>query len=119
MTPASNMFDFDPFDGEARQQDRAAADRQYNEALTALDAAIVSPPSLHVRPPSLDETKLPAINESWRILLNGAPQAGRGWRARLAAFIWRLVGPILDRQQHFNALMVEHLNRNIAGERLA
>jgi len=113
------MFDFDPFDGEARHKDRAAADRRYNDALTALDAAVVSPPSLPARPPSLDETKLPAINESWRILLNGAPQAGRGWRARLAAFVWRLVGPILDRQQHFNALIVEHLNRNVAGERLA
>jgi cyclopropane fatty-acyl-phospholipid synthase-like methyltransferase len=113
------MFDFDPFDGEARQKDRAAADRRYNEALTALDAAVVPPSSLPARPPSLDETKLPAINDSWRILQNGAPHAGRGWRARLAAFVWRLIGPILDRQQHFNALIVEHLNRNVAGNRLA
>src|SRR5439155_12111562 len=37
-------------------------------------------------------------------------------KGRLRGFIWRMVGPMLDAQQRFNATIVEHINRNIAAQ---
>ena len=37
--------------------------------------------------------------------------------SRLANFFWRLVAPVFDRQQAFNAQLVDHLNRNVRTER--
>jgi hypothetical protein len=39
--------------------------------------------------------------------------APRGLRSRLAHFVWRLVAPVFERQQAFNARLVDHLNRNV------
>ena len=41
----------------------------------------------------------------------------RGLRSRLAHFVWRLVAPVFERQQAFNARLVDHLNRNVRTER--
>jgi len=42
-----------------------------------------------------------------------------GWRGRLTALVWRLVGPALQQQLAFNAALVDHLNRNTAAHREA
>ncbi len=42
-----------------------------------------------------------------------------GWRRRVAGFVWRLVGPMLQRQHQFNGAVADHLARNAAGEREA
>ncbi len=110
---------------------REEADRLYNEALTALDVAQLRLPDLPHPPPSLDEHQITPLNQSWQILnangngsdTGGANQpqpptaAAGGWKGRLAGFIWRTVFPYFERQQTFNARLVDHLNRNVAVER--
>ena len=104
---------------ERIRRERAEADTQYNDALTVVDRAIVADTSLPDPPPPPDEAKVAALSDGWRILSSGAPGPARGWKGRLAAFVWRMIGPILERQEHFNASLVEHLNRTVAGERAA
>ena len=87
-------------------RERADADAVYNARLTAVDQAL--PAVVDVPPaPSIDQSKLDAVNAAWRIL----PEGG------LRAFIWRLIGPPSTQQQHFNATLVDHLNRAAATER--
>lgn len=98
---------------EAREE----ADRRYNEALTALDAALPSPRADYPRPAGPpDEHQFTPLNEQWHILATG-PDMPAGWRGRLAGFVWRLVEPVFARQQTFNAALIDHLNRNRAGDR--
>lgn len=99
------------------EQERADADRVYNERLTAVDGALLRRPELPHPPPPYDESQLPPLNEAWDILPQGEPVFDRGWRGRLGAFIWRLVGGPLRQQRHFNATLVDHLNRNVAAHR--
>jgi len=104
-------------DIERRRAEREAADREYNDALTALDAALPRLPELPVPPVAYDESRLPSLNERWRVV-TGDPTAGlSGWRRRFALAVWRLVGPLFDRQQGFNETLVDHLNRNVAAHR--
>jgi SAM-dependent methyltransferase len=104
-------------DIERRRVDREAADRAYNDALTALDQALPRLSELPHPPSAYDESQLPALNERWR-LFETDPAAGLGgWRRRVAQAVWRAVGPILERQQSFNATLVDHLNRNVAAHR--
>ena len=106
-------------DRDGIRRERAEADRRYNDALTTLDAlAQAAAPPLPAPVAPLDETAVAAINERWRVLPS-PPELGAGWRGRLGRFIWRIVGPIVDRQQTFNASLVEHLNRSVEGERRA
>lgn len=104
-------------DIERRRIERDAADRAYNEALTALDQASPAPPELPHPPVAYDESQLPAINDRWRVLTNDPAAGLTGWRRRLALMVWRLVGPVFERQQSFNATLVDHLNRNVATHR--
>ena len=104
-------------DIERRRAEREAADRAYNEALTALDGAVPKLPDLPHPPVAYDESQLPLLNESWRIVAEDPAAGLRGWRRRLALVLWRLAGPAFARQQAFNATLVEHLNRNVAAER--
>ena len=104
-------------DIERRRIEREAADRAYNEALTALDQAFPTLPELPHPPVAYDESQLPGLNERWRIV-TADPAAGlTGWRRRVALAIWRVAGPVFDRQQAFNAALVDHLNRNVASHR--
>jgi SAM-dependent methyltransferase len=98
------------------ERERLEADRLYNEALTAVNRAIQSPPDRFapVAPP--DDSRLPELNEQWRITTS-APPVERGWRGRARAFVWQLVGPALAAQQQFNTTAVDHLNRQVASER--
>lgn len=96
------------------ERERAEADRAYNDALTALDHAILreAPETPHP-PPPYDEQQITPLNQLWRIVPGESPPLGRGWRARLRGFVWRFVGPLLQQQQQFNAALVDHINRNV------
>jgi SAM-dependent methyltransferase len=91
---------------------RAEADARYNDALTAVDRALPRLPAFPDPPPAFDEFQITPLNQLWEI---GAtiPPSAPGWRGRLSAFIWRAVGPMLQRQQAFNSAMVDHVNRNV------
>jgi SAM-dependent methyltransferase len=98
------------------RDEREAADRAYNDALTAVDRALVRPVAA-VAPPRLDESALGALNTSWQIADAVSLPAPRGLRSRLAHFVWRLVAPAFERQQAFNSRLVDHLNRHAEVER--
>jgi len=105
-------------DALARLRDeRDLADRQYNEALTALDRSLQPPSSLPAAPGAHDDRQLATLNQRWEIVSGVALPPARGIRSRLAHFVWRLVAPIFERQQAFNSTVVDHLNRNAVAER--
>ena len=97
------------------QQDLEDADRRYNDALTALDRALqpltADPPS---SPVPFDDHQITPLNRLWSILPPQTSNGSGGWRTRLTGFIWRAVGPSLQRQQEFNSALVDHINRNVA-----
>ena len=95
------------------KREREAADKRYNETLTALDAAVRKLRDMPHAPPDYDEQQLGPLNQRWDVLAL-APQTTDGWRGRLRGFIWRTVAPLFERQQAFNAALVEHMNRNTA-----
>ena len=88
-----------------------SAHRAYNEALTRLDESVQAISRWPELPPAPDATQIQRLNEQWNILPGGAPALGSGVRGRLAGFVWRLLGPVLQQQQSFNAALVDHLNR--------
>jgi O-antigen chain-terminating methyltransferase len=98
------------------ERERADADRRYNDALTALDRAIQALPTLPHPPPGYDAAALSEANRGWDILPQGAPRIDRSPKGRLRAFVWRLVGPPLEAQKHFNASLIDHLNRNVQAQ---
>ena len=95
------------------ERERLDADRDYNAALTALDAALQRMPELPQPPPAYDTTKLADLNNLWNTTIE-APGADRSLKGRLRKLALALVGPTLQRQQQFNAALVDHLNRNVA-----
>jgi SAM-dependent methyltransferase len=110
-----------PQDLERIRRDRLAADHRYNDALTALDAAVQALErvrDLPGVPPPVDDSGMAALGETWRVRPADGPVAGGGLRHRLAALIWRVVGPALGRQEAFNQAVVDHLSRTvIVGQR--
>jgi SAM-dependent methyltransferase len=96
------------------ERERLEADRQYNEALTAVDRAIQEAPDLPDPPRPYDDSRVTPINLAWTILPGGPPPIDRTLKGRLRGFIWRLIGPPLDAQQRFNGEIVDHVNRNVA-----
>jgi SAM-dependent methyltransferase len=111
--------EFQPLEATLQRlrDERDEADRRYNEALTALDRALLGAPEFPHPPPPYDEHQITPLNQAWD--LGAAPPAGGGLKGRLAAFVWRLVGPPLQKQTRFNSLLVDHLNRNVAAHREA
>jgi hypothetical protein len=104
-----------PDDLEGLKAERAAADRGYNDALTRLDRAIQQlPTDFPQPPPGLDESVISALNSLWTL---ETPPEGSGWRRRFAAAVRRVVSPSFDRQQAFNAALVDHLNRSLPAAR--
>jgi SAM-dependent methyltransferase len=95
--------------------ERLEAHRRYNEALTLLDRAIQSVPEFPPAPAAFDETLLPRINDTWKILPDGG-HSEAGWASRLGA-AWPALAPLFEQQMAFNAAVVEHLNRNVATHR--
>jgi SAM-dependent methyltransferase len=99
------------------RQERDAADRIYNDAFTALDKVLMRAPEFPHPPPSYDEAQITPLNTAWDI--GAAPPAATGLKGRLAAFVWRIVGPPLQKQATFNSTIVDHLNRNVLAHREA
>ncbi|MYH30063.1 MAG: class I SAM-dependent methyltransferase [Acidobacteria bacterium] len=93
------------------KQARDAADRAYNDALTRVDRALPPRPKLPGSPPAFDHQQLYAVNQAWRVAPRPDDFLGTGWKRRLRAWVWELIGPIVERQQHFNGVVVDHLNR--------
>jgi SAM-dependent methyltransferase len=102
-------------DLKRRERARQDADRAYNDALTALDAALQRVPDMPHPPPPPDEQQITPLNERWAVI-DGVPSPG-GWRGRLARFVWHVVEPVFARQQAFNSALVDHINRNVPVER--
>jgi len=98
-------------------REREEADRAYNQALTALDTALLTLPDLPAPPRGYDDTQVTPLNESWDTIV--APPPAGGLKGRLAGLVWRLVAPSLQKQAAFNATLVDHLNRNVAAHREA
>ncbi len=93
-------------------------------ALASLRDAAASKPELPAPPAELDDPQLRALNDVWR-LLPRQPETeidlGAGWRGRLRDVAWRLLRPILERQQRFNTALLRHLvgDRERAGRAVA
>jgi 2-polyprenyl-3-methyl-5-hydroxy-6-metoxy-1,4-benzoquinol methylase len=95
------------------EQERQEADRRYNDALTALDRVTTSRGEAPAQPAPYDATRLPDANQTWD-LPAGTNTADRSFKGRLRSFVWGIVGPVFASQRHFNATIVDHLNRNVA-----
>ncbi len=97
------------------KEEREAADRTYNDALTALDGALRPAPDLPAPPVPFDEQQITPLNEAWNIL--PAPPQASGVTGKLTGLIWRTIGPFLQRQLTFNSRLVDHINRTAAAHR--
>ena len=86
--------------------------------LAALAEAVTPRPGVPPPPARFDDRRIGALKETWR-LLPEEPESdidlGAGWRRRLRNVAWRLLRPILERQQRFNTLLVQHLDGNADG----
>ena len=99
-----------PDDLEALKEERAAADRAYNDALTRLDRAIQRLPADFPQPPPVpDEQQVTPLNTLWKI----AAPAPTGLRRGMIAGVRRAVAPLFEQQQAFNAAVVDHVNRSV------
>jgi hypothetical protein len=99
-----------PGDLAALKAERAAADREYNDALTRLDRAIQQLPAGFPHPPPVpDEQQITPLNTLWTI----ASPPARGLRRGFISAVRRAVAPLFEQQQAFNSAMVDHLNRNL------
>ena len=105
-----------PEDLKRLYAERKAADRAYNDALTALADALQRLRDLPDPPPPYDDRQVAALHELSDPLAE-SPAAGAGWRARLRARVQRMVAPMFERQKAFNAALVDHIDRNAATHR--
>src|SRR5712691_7173452 len=104
-----------PDDLAALKAERAAADREYNDALTRLDRAVQQlPADFPQPPPGPDEHQITPLNTLWKI---DVPRAGGGWRGRFVSAVRRSVAPLFEQQQAFNAAVVDHVNRSVPAAR--
>ena len=96
---------------------RADADARYNQALSAVDAALLAVREAPHPPPPPDETQITPLNERWRIVPETPPVAGNWLQRKVAGLAWRVIAPSLERQQAFNAALVDHVNRSVPVDR--
>ncbi len=95
---------------------REDADGPPDAALDALEDVIAQKPALPQPLPGFDDRQLGALSEAWRLLPEEPEKdidLGTGWRRRLRDVAWRLLRPILERQQRFNTLLLHHLDANV------
>ena len=97
------------------KREREEADRAYNEALTRLDRSLPARPATP-SPAAGGDDGLDALRAGRRLTPDWAAAPVSGWRARLRAAAWRAAAPIVQRQERFNALLIEHLERGGAAE---
>jgi SAM-dependent methyltransferase len=110
--------DITPADLDRLKREREEADRRYHDALASVDGSVLTLPDLPHPPPGPDEHQVTPLNQRWNILEAGDPVGQvSGWRARFARLVWRVVGPVFDRQLAFNSALVDHVNRNIPVQR--
>ncbi len=96
---------------------RADADARYNQALSAVDAALLAVREAPHPPPPPDETQVTPLNERWQILAGPPPVDGNWLQRKIAGLAWRVVAPALERQQAFNGALVDHVNRSVPVDR--
>ena len=96
---------------------RADADARYNQALSAVDAALLAVREAPHPPPAPDETQVTPLNERWQVLAGPPPIAGNWLQRKIAGIAWRVVAPALERQQAFNGALVDHVNRSVPIDR--
>ena len=99
-----------PDDLEGLEAERAAADREYNDALTRLDRAIQQLPANFPQPPPVarrapDHAAQHAVEDRRA----ARPPAARGF----VDAVRRAVAPLFEQQQAFNSAVVDHVNRNV------
>jgi len=104
---------------ERLDRERQAADRRYNDALTALDRALPAHPELPSLPVFHDGAQVERLNQGWKILPEAGPRVDRSLRGRVRGFIWRVLAPTLEAQERFNAALVDHINRNVSAHQEA
>ena len=95
---------------------RGDAERSDDAALAALQHAMARKPELPQPPAGFDDRQLGALSVAWRLLPEEPEKdidLGTGWRRRLRDIAWRLLRPILHRQQEFNLTLVQHLSGNV------
>lgn len=107
-----------PDDLKRLYAERKAADRAYNDALTALAEALQQLRDLPHPPPPYDDTQVATLHALSDPLAD-APDAGAGWRGWLRARVRGMVAPMFERQKAFNAALVDHIDRNAATHREA
>ena len=105
-----------PEDLKRLYAERKAADRAYNNTLTALADALQRLRDLPDPPPPYDDLQVAALHGLSDPLAE-SPAAGAGWRARLRTRVQRMVAPMFERQKAFNAALVDHIDRNAATHR--
>lgn len=95
-----------------RRSDAAA--EAYTHAICELERGIQQFDGVPSPPPPYDEQQLSVVNERWDIL--SLKPTFNGWRGRLKKRLWNIVAPLFERQHAFNSAVVDHLNRNVAGQ---
>jgi SAM-dependent methyltransferase len=100
-----------------RKAEREAADKAYNDALTALDRVFPKIPEMPHPPVPYDEFRVSALNERWSVVGDPPHEAFSGWKRKVGAFVWEMLRPIFERQEAFNSVLVDHVNRNVAVHR--
>jgi SAM-dependent methyltransferase len=98
------------------RHEREAADRVYNDALTALDRAIQHLREFPGAPAPMDASRLASLNERWQLLAS-RPFLGGRWLKPIRKLVWEMLEPLWARQEQFNATLVDHLNRNADSQR--
>src|SRR5438093_11946723 len=94
-----------PDDLAALKAERAAADREYNDALTRLDRAVQQlPADFPQPPPGTDEHQITPLNTLWKI---DVPRAGGGWRGRFVSAVLRWASQLFAQPQAFNVAFGE------------
>ena len=96
---------------------REETDRLYNEALTILDQAIQQSPIIPNPPPIFDEHQIASLNQLRNLSQANDHDQTRGWKTKIKRLIWPLVRPFFARQQQFNSVLVDHINRNVGFHR--
>ncbi len=104
-------------DMDRLREERAAADRDYNDALTRLDEAIRplrEPPG----PAGAGGAERPPRPVALADLASSRPLSQEPfWRRWVRSLVAPVVGPALERQAAFNRILVEHLDRLAAASR--
>ena len=95
------MMEHEPLESRLARlaREREAADRAYNEALTAVDRGMLRDIALPAPPPVYDEAQITPLNQSVAAA-SVVPTIG-GLRGRLARLIWRAVEGKLEPQADF------------------